>query len=52
MWSIAAASVTCSVALPVISPTVAVTVCVPSRLAVQVAPLQDPSGSSIVKVVK
>src|SRR6266576_1564144 len=48
-WSRAAA-LTCRLAVPVLPPLVPVTVCAPAVVAVQVAPVQEPSGA-IVNVV-
>ena len=41
---------TCRLAVPVLPPLVPVTVCAPAVVAVQVAPVQEPSGA-IVNVV-
>src|SRR5919198_875813 len=50
MWSSWLLAVTCSEAVPVLPPLVPVTVCAPATVAVQVAPVQEPSGG-IEKVV-
>ena len=45
MWSRTAPAVTCREAVPVLPLFVPVTVCGPATDAVQVAPVQDPSGA-------